>query len=188
MYPAPGLATEQDLIDAHRRDGRLCELIDGVLVEKTVGYYESVLALMIATTIREFLDQHDLGVVSGADSTLRLFPGQVREPDVAFVGWHRFPNRRLPREPIPTLAPDLAVEVLSKGNTAREMDRKLQDYFGAGVKLVWYIEPDLRTVTVYSSISQAITLTEKDILDGGEVLPGFSLSIRELFSRVGQRE
>ena len=103
-------------MDAHQ--DRLCELVDGVLVEKTVGYYESRVAGLLFHFIELFLQRRDLGIVLGADGTLRLMPGLVRIPDVSFISWKKFPNRELPAEPVPDLVPDLAVEVLSTANTA----------------------------------------------------------------------
>src|SRR5207244_67545 len=114
----------------------------------------------------------DLGVVSGPDATMRLAPGLVRLPDVAFVAWARFPDGKLPAEPIPELVPDLAVEVLSRGNTEAEMERKRNEYFAAGVRLVWYLDPEPRTVRVYTNPTEVRLMTEDEALDGGEVLPG----------------
>src|SRR5262249_28109228 len=120
----------------------------------------------------------------GADGMMRLAPGLIRIPDVAFLNWDRFPNRQIGTEPIPDLAPDLAVEVLSPSNTEREMERKLQDYFRVGVKLVWYIDPRRRTVDVYPAPDQTTRLTADQILDGGVVLPGFQLPLADLFAEL----
>jgi Uma2 family endonuclease len=144
-------------------------------VDKPEGYYESLPAALLIGYLHRHLDAHDLGIVLGADATLRLAPGQVRLPDGSFVSWDRFPGRRLPREPIADLAPDLAVGVLSAGNTDAEMARKLHDYFAAGCRLVWYVDPDDRTVRVYTDTRTARTLRVDDVLDGGDVLPGFRL-------------
>jgi Uma2 family endonuclease len=143
-----------------------------------------VLAMVIGHLLASFLDQHNLGIVSGADGTLRLMPGLVRIPDVAFVRWERFPDRKMPTEPVPGIAPDLAVEVLSRGNTEAEMERKLQEYFAAGVRLVWYLDPEPRTVRAYTSPTELRLLTEDDTLEGDPVLPGFRLLIREWFERA----
>jgi Uma2 family endonuclease len=188
LYPFPGTATEQDVLELDARENRLCELVDGVLVEKTMGYYEARLALVIGYFLERFLETHDLGIVLGADGMLRLAPRQVRIPDGSFLSWDHFPARVLPAEPIPDLVPDLAVEVLSEGNTRAEMNRKLREYFGAGVRLVWYVDPEARTATVYTAVDQGRTLTEDEALDGGEVLPGFHLPLRDLFARAGQRQ
>jgi len=132
--------------------------------------------------IGSFADERDLGIVAGADGTLRLFPQQVRIPDVSFVCWERLPDRRLPSEPIPHLAPDLAVEVISEGNTREEMERKLREYFQAGVRLVWYVYPKNRAVRVYTDLDNMTELTDDANLDGGEVLPGFQLPLVQLFA------
>jgi hypothetical protein len=122
--PPPGTATEADVLELHDRENRLCELVDGVLVEKAMGYRESVLAGVILTLLRLFVRSRNLGLVSGADGMVRLFPGLVRIPDVAFASWERLPNRRMPTQRVPHLAPDLAVEVLRDSNTEDEMNRK----------------------------------------------------------------
>ncbi len=187
LHPPPGAATLADVLSVQAEEDRLCELVDGVLVEKTVGYYESRLALVIGYFLEAFLAQHDLGIVLGADGMLQLLRDQVRIPDVSFLSWANFPDRELPSEPIPQLVPDLAVEVLSASNTASEMQRKLQEYFAAGVRLVWYVEPESQRITVYTAPEQWRELGIDDALDGGEVLPGFQLPIRDLFDRAGRR-
>ncbi len=184
LDPHPGTATVDDVVVAHDRDNRLCELVDGVLVEKSMGVYECRVAFALGVFLELFLDQHDLGTVLGADGALRLLAGLVRVPDVSFISWKKLPGRKLPSEPVPHLVPDLAVEVLSKSNTPGEMKRKLREYFQAGVSLVWLIQPKNRTVRVYTGPSRSVLLPEVDSLDGGAVLPGFSLSIPQLFART----
>src|SRR5262249_7844749 len=130
---------------------------------------------------------HDLGVVLGEGAFLRLFPGQVRAPDVSFITWSQMPNQEFPDDPVAALAPDLAVEVLSKGNTRAEMDRKLKENFRAGSQLVWDFDPKKRTVRVYTSPRKSSLLTEDDTLDGGKVLPGFALPIRKWFERARRK-
>jgi Uma2 family endonuclease len=185
--PPPGAATEADVLLRPNGEKRLFELVDGVLVEKAMGFYASRLATVLGFLLEQFLEQHDLGIVLGADGTLRLMPGQVRIPEVSFLAWERLPNRERPERPIPDLAPDLAVEVISEGNTEAEMERKLRDYFGAGVRLVWYVDPEPPRVRVYTSLTEMTTLTESDTLDGGDLLPGFAVSIRDWFERAWRR-
>jgi Uma2 family endonuclease len=129
MNPAPGTATEHDLLAVLDHENRLCELVDGTLVEKVMGYEEGYLALWLGGLMSVYAEEHDLGIVAGADATVRLMPGLVRIPDISFVGWERVPNRKCPKEPIPDLVPHLAVEVLSEGNTRGEMERKLREFF-----------------------------------------------------------
>jgi Uma2 family endonuclease len=183
VFPPLGTATEQDVIAAEARD-HICELIDGVLVEKTMGYLESIVAIAIARHLGNYVAARQLGVVLGADGTLKVLPDQVRIPDVCFIAWDRFPNGKLLPQPIPPVAPDLAVEVLSKGNTEGEMQRKLRDYFAAGVRLVWYIDPRSRTAAAYTSAEQCVVLDQQQALDGGDVLPGFTLPLAEVFAEL----
>jgi Uma2 family endonuclease len=187
MNPPPGTATEQDAIQCEARQNRLCELVDGTLVEKAVGYHESIIALAIASLLRKFVIPKNLGFVSGSDGMMRLFPGLIRMPDVAFASWSRFPGGRLPAEPAPSIAPDLAIEVLSVSNTVGEMERKRREYFEAGVSLVWMIDPRQRTAVVYTSPDEYTEYSESDSLTGGEVLPGFTLSLSELFAELDRQ-
>ncbi len=183
-YPAPGTATEQDVLDAEARSDRICELIDGTLVEKTMATNESMLALALAYLLQCYLDTNNLGVLAGEAGLLKIFPGQIRAPDVSFIRWERLPGRGSPKPPIYALAPDLAIEILSRGNTEREMDRKLRDYFEAGVLLVWYIEPKTRTARAYTSPVEWTEIAPDGSLLGGAVLPGFELPLAELFARI----
>ena len=184
--PLPGTATEQDVIDIEARESRLCELVDGVLVEKTVGIYESHLAVRIIHLLVGFIERYPLGIVLGADGMMRLAPGLVRIPDASFVSWDQLPERRVPRVPIADLAPDLAVEVISPSNTAREMERKLQEYLAAGVRLMWYVLPEPQEVHVYTAERHDV-LTMHQELSGGDVLPGFALPLRQLFEESEER-
>src|SRR5262249_15518093 len=156
-------------------------------VEKATGFRESLLAGALLALLRMFVIPRNLGLVSGADDTVRLFPGLVRIPDVAVTSWGRCPDRRVPADAVPDLAPDLAVEVLSESNTEDEMARKRREYFAAGVRLVWEVDPGARTVMVYTGPSQGTLLPEGQTLDGGAVLPGFTLPLRELFAELDRQ-
>jgi len=185
--PPPGTATEEDVLAIHAREGRLYELIDGVLVEKAVGLRESYLASVLITILWSFVRPRNLGIVTGEAGTMRLAFGLVRIPDVAFISWQRLSGRRIPTELIPALAPDLAVEILSSSNTPGEMARKRQEYFAAGVQVVWQIDPNTRTVEVYTTPEQSTVLRETQILAGGTALPGFVLPLHELFAELDRQ-
>ena len=182
FYPLPGTATEADVVAIEAGENRLCELVDGVLVEKPMGFRESLVAGWILTALNSFVMPRRLGVVSGSDGLMRLVPGLVRIPDVAFISRERLPGGRIPAEPIPQLVPDLAVEVLSESNTTAEMDRKRREYFEAGVRLVWLIDPEMRTAAVFTGPEQCVELNEDGAIDGGNVLPGFTLPLNELLA------
>jgi Uma2 family endonuclease len=183
FHPAPGTAAEKDVVEAEERENRLCELVDGTLVEKAMGFEEARLAAELIHLVKIYLDQHDLGICVGADGMMRIAPGLVRIPDMSFITWDRLPGRESPREPIPDLAPDLAVEVLSEGNTKSEMARKVREYFEAGVVLVWLIDPRKRTARVYSTVEKSVLVRADQTLDGGGVLPGFVIRLSDLLDR-----
>ncbi len=184
-FPPPGFATVEDVESLSSRKGAICELIDGILVEKAMGWYESLLATWIVTAINNYLTQNPIGKALGEAGTLRILPDQIRAADVCFISWSRFPEGQLPREPIPHLVPDLAIEVLSESNTPGEMEQKRRDYFQAGVRLVWYIDPPTRSAMVYTSAEdQGTRHAETEPLSGGDVLPGFTLSLAEIFRQA----
>jgi len=184
MNPTPGKATEDDLLALHARSGRICELVDGVLVEKIMGAPEALLAGFILHLFWQHLEVHDLGIVLAPDGLLRILGRQVRVPDVSFIRWERFADRQVPREQVFPVAPDLAIEILSPGNTQEEMSRKLRDYFDAGVCLVWYIDPETRTAWTYTAADQGIEFGPTGVLSAGSVLPGFELSLERLFAKL----
>jgi Uma2 family endonuclease len=185
--PAPGSATIADLIRAQAEDGCLYELVDNTLVEKAKGWQESLLAMVLARWLGNFLDTHNLGVVTGPDGMSRLFGDTVRGPDVAFVSWSRMRDGRLPADPVPDLVPDFVVEVLSLGNTRPEMARKRREYFQAGVRLVWMIDPRRRTVAVFTAAESVSIAQEFDKIDGGDVLPGWKVDLEKLFAELDRR-
>jgi Uma2 family endonuclease len=183
LHPMPGTATEKDVIRVLDEENRPCELVEGTLVEKAMGYEESAIAAYLIMCLNNFVLRRKLGIVTGESGAVRLFPGLVRIPDVAFASWDCLPGRKRPKTPVPHLAPDLVVEVLSKSNTKPEMARKLGEYFQAGVRLVWLANPKTQTVRVYIAVDRLVLLKEDQALDGGGVLPGFSLLLSELFAR-----
>jgi Uma2 family endonuclease len=185
-YPAPGTATVADVIEIERQEGRYCELVDGVLVEKPMAYQESFLAGVIITELNVFVLPRKLGRVTGEGGMMQLFPDLVRIPDVAFTSRDKFPGGKITSDPVPRLAPDLAIEVLSKSNTPAEMKRKREDYFAAGVRLVWIFDPVARTATEYTKPEQPRIYMASDTLSGGDVLPGFTLALAPLFATLDE--
>lgn len=178
-----GTATEEDVIRLlDGADKRICELIDGVLVEKDMGFWESSIASIIVQHLCNYLDQHDIGIAFTTDGPFRVRRGRIRFPDTGFVSWVRLDDDYL-QNPILDAAPNLAIEVISKGNTRREMEDKLRDYFRAGVQLVWYIYTKTQTAVIYTSAKSGKEISIDDSLDGGKVLPGFSLPLKKVSPR-----
>lgn len=184
LHPAPGTATEKDLLAINEHDGPICELVRGTLVEKPVGYQESMLAVLMAVMLQKHVEELDAGIVLGADGMLRLVPGLVRIPDVSFIAWERFPNRELPDVAIPSVTADLAVEILSRGNSRAEMALKRSEYFRAGTRLIWEVDPRLRQTTVYTAARSGTVVGETEWLSAAPVLPGLKLKMKTLFDKL----
>jgi Uma2 family endonuclease len=184
LRPALGTATIDDVIRIHAQEGILCELIEGVLLEKAMGLQASRLAGYLLGLLNLFVIPRNLGFVTAPDGSMEILAGLVRIPDVAFVSWDRTPDGKVPKAPIPHLAPNLAVEVLSRSNTPSEMASKRQDYFAAAVELVWEVDPDKRIIDVYTPPTDVVTLGPADVLNGGTVLPGFQIPVADLFAEV----
>ena len=184
--PQPGHAKLEDLISVNSV-GNQCELVDGTLVEKAMGWQESLIAMCLGSLLREFVISKQLGVVTGADGFVRLFPDLVRSPDVAYFSWQRLPDRRIPDTPVPQIVPDLAVEVISAGNTRSELARKCREYFRAGALEVWMVDTRERTVAVYSSVTEYRIFNEDQSVGGGEMLPGLEVNLAELFGELDRQ-
>ena len=190
LTPTPGTATEADVLAALEEPRkRICELIDGVLVEKDMSTTEGYLAGHILRRMGAFAeDEHDLGLVFPGDTLLKLRPGLVRAPDACFIPWDRIPDESLPKDAIASLVPELTVEVITPNNTSEEIHQKLTDYFSTGCKLSWVIDPDAKSAKVYTSSKRFKELNESGTLDGGKVLPGFKLPLAELFAATKRRK
>jgi len=181
MATTQQITTAEQLLQAPG-SGR-CELLLGELVMMTpTGFEHGRVTGRIHTRLENLVEQQSLGVVTGAETGFQIGhdPDTVRAPDVGFVSTERVP-------PTPTAgffqgAPDLAVEVLSPNDRASEVLAKVQDWLGAGCRLVWGIDPGTRTVSVHNSPSQVIVLGDSDELTGGEVLPDFRVPVAEIFA------
>jgi Uma2 family endonuclease len=165
-------------------DGNRYELIRGKLVSTPMSSYESSeIAMTIGSTLRAYASPHKLGRVAGADGAfiLQRSPYTVRIPDVSFVRMDRLPPPEQRRQFL-ELAPDLAVEVVSPSDSANEVQEKVREYLDFGVQLIWVVHPIQRTVTVYTADRNARVLYEDEVLDGAEVLPGFAMTVAEIFA------
>ena len=187
LHPPLGHATEHDAAESKNLHGAICELVDGTLVEKPMGFYESHLGHILAFFIESYLTHHRLGFVVGESGASRTIPGRVRMPDVGFYSWNHFPGRTLPAGGVLDVPADLVVEILSPSNTRTEMEQKRQEYFASGTRLYWEVLPETRQVKVFTDANTHTLLGENDSLVGEPVLPGFVLSIQEWFSRAGNR-
>ncbi|HUT11742.1 MAG TPA: Uma2 family endonuclease [Thermoguttaceae bacterium] len=160
-----------------------CELVRGELVMMTpAGFEHGCLTTTIAAPLANFVKQKGLGKVTGAETGFRIGrdPDTVRAPDVGFVRAERVPA---------TLTtgffqgpPDLAVEVISPNDRAGDLLAKVQDWLGAGCRVVWVVDPGTRTVSVYRGEKQVTILTVSDEVTGEDVVPEFRLPVAEIFA------
>ena len=189
LDPPPGHATFEDLVRVNeQRSGPTCEWVENTLVEKAMGFHESWLAIIIAGKLYASLETNNVGMVAGEAGVMRILPGIGRAPDVSFISWKSLPDGKPPprSEKVPAIVPDLVVEVLSASNTPREMARKRDEYFRAGVKVVWEIDPESRSANVFTGPGIVTPVPVDGTLDGGDILPGFTLPLRDVFSRAEQ--
>ncbi|HZW32142.1 MAG TPA: Uma2 family endonuclease [Isosphaeraceae bacterium] len=160
------------------------EVVDGRFVENPpMGAKESVLAALLQELMGPFARANRLGRV--VPETLFLIDRArklKRRPDLAFISAQRWPlRRRVPRTEAWDVVPDLAVEVVSQSNTADAVAIKIEEYFQAGVRVVWVIYPVNNKVYVYNSPTSVRILQVGDTLEGGELLPGFQIALSILF-------
>ncbi len=162
-------------------DGWKDELSRGRLVrEPRPGIQHGRTQLRLGTLLEQFVHARRLGfVVAESGFILERDPDTIRGPDVAFVLREQYGDT--PPRKWAEFAPDLAVEILSPTDRPSRMVEKVAQYFGAGTRLVWLIDPEDRTAIVYTSLADIRLLTEDDTLDGGAVLPGFSCLLADLF-------
>ncbi len=161
----------------------LYEVVDGQIREKNMGVHECEIATLLIEFLAPFVRSNRLGKVFG-ETIFRIDQPKdlQRRPDVAFVSHAKWPaNRRAPKVSVWDLVPDLAVEVVSPTNSASEVQRKIHEYFDAGVSRVWVIYPEQKNIHIYASPKRIQVLQVGDELDGGELIPGFRLPLAALF-------
>lgn len=160
---------------------RLCELVDGRILDVTPAHgRHGALAGEVHAALLSWARPRGAGTVLSADTgfVLRRNPDTVRAPDVAFLR----KGRTIPDRAFIDGAPDIAIEVLSRDVSVREVTRKVRDYLGAGASQVWILDPEDRTLTVHSPGGHSRTFSQNDTLEGGEVLPDFRLELGTIFS------
>ena len=177
------LVTAEQLAKMPPPDG-FTELVEGVIYQMPpAGHDHGERAGNMFLFVAQFVRQHKLGKVYAAETgfILKRNPDTVRAPDVAFVTAVRAAAQTR-REGFFDGYPDLAVEVISPSETAEQIQAKVQDYLQAGTRLVWLVYPTTQTVTAYGSLQDIRVYTIEDTLTGAEVLPDFSLPVRDIFA------
>jgi len=178
------LVTAEELQHMPNPLDRRRELVDGEVVEVSpVTQWHGVIVLRIAKLIDDHVQSHDLGITTAGDVgyVLRRDPDLVRAPDVSFVARDHVPESGPQRRGFSEGAPTLAVEVVSPDDRASEVHAKVQDFLRAGTRQVWVLWPDRRSVSVYLPNADTRELGPDAQLDGGELLPDFSVRVGDLF-------
>ncbi len=177
------LYTSEEFLEISRDTSRVYELTKGRLtIMSPAGRNHGKLALRIGARIQVFVDENDLGEAYAAETGFKLEtePDTVLAPDVSFVNKERLPAGEMTAGFLPG-PPDLAVEVVSPSERASEVQTKVKAWLTHGTKLVWIVEPTSRTVNVYRADGSAALLDISAMLDGEDVLPGFTMPLESLF-------
>ena len=165
-------------IDLPENRDRIFELIDGEIVEKMPSFTPSRIGMNIVFFLKLYLREHDLGYVTGEAGGYIMPGGNVVNPDVGYISKTRLPAAPEREAPVP---PDLAVEVMSPTDRKRALRRKAERYLEAGTRVVWLVFPDDQVVEVYVPDEDVKTVGLDGTLDGDDLLPGFTLTVREVF-------
>ena len=165
-------------ISLPENDDRRFEYIEGEIVEVVTNNYCSLVAARILIKVGTYVERENLGYITGADGGYQVGDHRFL-PDVGFISRQRQPEPCY--EAFNPNPPDLAVEVLSPTDKPKKVRAKLSNYTAAGT-VVWLIDPDEKEVEVYIPGQAVKTYRLDDTLDGGDVLPGFSLAVKEIFA------
>ena len=172
-----------DELLAMPHNGYRCELVQGELRQMApAGRQHGRIAAKIGSCLEAFVANNGLGETYAAETgfIIDTAPDTVRAPDVSFVSRERAEATAEERGFFPG-APDLAVEVISPNDRYNEVEEKVSDWLRAGTQMVVVIDPYQRTATVYHSFDEICVLTERDVLDGGDVVPGWKMSLADVF-------
>lgn len=175
--------TADQLLELPTGMGKRYELVAGELrVMSPSGWKHGSVVSNLHTKLGSFVEQHDLGMMFGAETGFRLGrdPDTVRAPDIAFIARENMPAEE-PSDAFWPGAPDLAVEVLSPGDRTGEVDEKINAWLAAGCAAVWIVDPKLRTVTIYESATDVRVVTAGEVLRGEPLVPGFECPVDALF-------
>lgn len=178
--PTSDLITPDTFLTMRKQEG--AELVDGRIVEVPMGSMSSWLGGELLFLIKLFLRSHDLGWAFPQETGLAIWPNRnrVRKPDLTFVRHGRLKDGK-PDEGWLTTVPDLVVEVVSPKDRASDLELKLDEYREAGIALIWVIYPTTRRAQVLGANRPRTEIGPDGVLDGEDVLPGFTCSLRELF-------
>jgi len=164
-------------------DGHRYEIVNGELIDMgNSGALHGYVCSLLLAELSGYIVPKKLGVILDSSTAFKMKNGNRRSPDIGFFAKERLQGMTQLPAGFLEGAPDLAVEVLSPGNTVEEIDGKIADYFDNGTRLAWVINPSQHYILVYRSAQEPDRLLKSvDFLDGEEVIPGFNLPVANLF-------
>ncbi|MBV9852708.1 MAG: Uma2 family endonuclease [Armatimonadetes bacterium] len=161
------------------RDGRKYEYVDGEAKEVPTNYEHDVIGAIIIGLLTPHAKGR--GYLTLSQAGFRMTGGNLRIPDAGFTRKERLPGGK-PVQYFPDFAPDLCIEVVSPSEDRQDMTRKIEEYFNGGAQLVWHVFPAAQKVVVYTSPTDAKEYAAEDELSGGDLLPGFTCRVADLFA------
>lgn len=177
--PRPGKISLEEFMHLPD-DGHKYELVNGELKVSPSGHEQEDFGIVLATLLTNYVRSRRLGRVYGSSAGYRFPNGDIRAPDVSFVRQERLPGGRSPKG-CAEYPPDLAVEILSPHQQLADLGQKVGEFLDWGTPLVWVLDPEQQTMTVYRSLTKTHTLSADEFLDGEEVIPGFRVRVGEIF-------
>jgi Uma2 family endonuclease len=184
VVAAGGLLTPDDFVAIPGE--REFELVEGRLVERNGGNVAGLVGSRLACKLHDYVEAHDLGLIFNSGAGFQLSAATIRKPSVSFVSRGRLPDD-MPSSGYDALAPDLVVLVLAPNDKAVEVDFKREEYLRAGVRLIWIVSPETRTIQVYRGDGSTSLLHENDELSGEDVVPGFRCGVASVFGRPARK-
>ena len=176
----PNLVSDSGLSDSDV----LYEIVNGLHVEcPPMGVSDNLIAAAIQHALSRWNENPRMGWVTRED-LFQLTDGLKRRPDVAFVAFDDWPHDEVPDAEAWSIPPTLAVEVISRWNIARDVQAKIAEYFAAGTKTVWVVYPSQKNVYCYESVTDVRVIDRNGTIDGGDVLPGFAVTVESLFATL----
>jgi len=176
----PGMKITEDELMRLPKDGRRWELVEGRLKEVPTNWrHDEIGGIIVALLMAH---SRGLGSITTGQAGFRMKNRNIRVPDVSFTRRERIPGGGPAPETFGDAAPDLCVEIISPSESPEDIAGKMREYFTSGAEQVWHVFPETQQVIVFTSPTEAQTFNGDDILNAGEMLPGFSYRVAEFFS------
>lgn len=183
MSATTQLFTADEFLHMPKEETWRCELVEGVIIKMSpAGIEHGAIRVNIAFLLAQHVKANKLGVVLAAETGYKVAsdPDTVLAPDASFIRQQEFERVGMTKKFWPG-APDLAVEVMSPDDSVRKTDEKAKAWLAHGARMVWVVNPNRRTISVYRPGADAVILTMSDSLDGEAVVPGFRCDVKEIF-------